>query len=92
MRAINQYRLDGENPSILASGLTVFDLGIARQISHVVELNLSLDNLASRNYYETQNYFESRVNPDAPAIGRIHASPGYPLTVVAGMTLHFRSK
>jgi outer membrane receptor protein involved in Fe transport len=92
MRAINHYRLDGDDPSIAASGLTVFDVGVAKQINHFVELNLSLDNLTNRNYYETQNYFESRLTADAPAVGRIHATPGYPLTLVAGMTFHFRSK
>jgi hypothetical protein len=92
MRAINHYRLDGDDPSIAASGLTVFDMGVAKQVNHVVELNLSLDDLTNRNYYETQNYFESRVTPDAPAVRRIHATPGYPLALVAGMTLHFRSK
>jgi outer membrane receptor protein involved in Fe transport len=92
MRAINHYRLDGEDPSIVASGFTVFDMGLAKQIGHFVELNLSLDNLTNRNYYETQNYFESRVTPDAPIIGRIHGTPGYPLTVVAGVTMRFRSK
>lgn len=92
MRAINHYRLDGEDPSIVASGLTVFDAGVAKQVSHTVELNLSLDNLTNRNFYETQNYFDSRVTPDAPIIGRIHGTPGYPLTVVAGVTLRFKSK
>ena len=29
MRAINHYRLDGEDPSIVASGHTVFDMGLA---------------------------------------------------------------
>jgi hypothetical protein len=92
MRAINHYRLDGNDPSIVASGLTVFDLSVAKQVNHVVELNLSLDNLANRNYYETQNYFESRVSPDAPIGARIHSTPAYPLTAVAGVTLHFRAK
>jgi hypothetical protein len=92
MRAINHYRLDGEDPSIAASGHTVFDLGIARQIRRGVELNLSLDNLTNRDYCETQNYFESRVAPLAPVISRIHATPGYPLTVVAGITFRLRGK
>ena len=59
MRAINHYRLDGEDPSIVASGHTVFDLGLARQIRRGMEFNLSVDNLADRDYFETQNYFES---------------------------------
>ena len=32
MRAINHYRLDRDDPSIVASGHTVLDLGLARQI------------------------------------------------------------
>ena len=71
MRAINHYRLDGNDPSIVASGHTVFDLGMAKQISRRLELNLSLDNLTNRDFYETQNYFESQVTPDAPIIARI---------------------
>ena len=51
-----------------------------------MEFNLSLDNLTNRDYYETQNYFESRVTPDAPIVARIHGTPGYPLTAVAGLT------
>ena len=92
MRAINHYRLDGEDPSIVASGLTVFDAGVSKQLNHTVELNLSIDNLLNRNYYETQNYFESRVSPVAPVVARIHATPAYPLTVIAGVTFHFGAK
>ena len=92
MRAVNHYRLDGEDPSIVASGLTVFDLGIARQIRRGVELNLSFDNLTNRDYYETQNYFDSRVTPDALAVSRIHATPGYPFTAVVGITFRLRRK
>jgi outer membrane receptor protein involved in Fe transport len=92
MGAINHYRLDGEDPSITASGHTVWDLGVTKRINRHVELNLSLDNLANRSYYETQNYFESRVAPDAPVVARIHATPAYPLSAVAGMTLRFGGK
>jgi carboxypeptidase family protein/TonB-dependent receptor-like protein len=92
MRAINHYRLDGNDPSIAASGLTVFDFGLAKQLNHIVELDLGLDNLLNRDYYETQNYFESRVTPDAPILARIHATPAYPLTAVAGITLRFGAK
>jgi outer membrane receptor protein involved in Fe transport len=92
MRAINHYRLDGDDPSIVATGHTVLDLGVARQLNHTLELNFSADNLTSRDYWETQNYFESRVTPDAPVIARIHATPAYPLTAVAGITLRFGGK
>ena len=92
MRAINHYRLDRDDPSIVASGHTVFDLGLIRQLTRGVEFNLSLDNLTNRDYYETQNYFESRVTPDAPAVARIHGTPAYPLTAVVGITLRFGAK
>ena len=92
MRAINHYRLDGDDASIVASGHTVFDLGLARQIRRGVELDLSIDNLTNRDYYETQNYFESQVAPDAPAVWRIHGTPGYPLTAVVGVTFRLPGK
>ena len=92
MRAINHYRLDGDDPSIVATGHAVLDLGVAKQLNHTVELNFSVDNLTNREYWETQNYFESRVTPDAPIIARIHATPAYPLTAVAGITLRFGGK
>ena len=92
MRAINHYRLDGEDPGIVASGHTVFDFGMAKQMTRRVEFNFSLDNMLSRDYYETQNYFESRVTPYAPIVARIHGTPGFPLTAVAGVTLRFAGK
>ena len=92
MRVINHYRLDGDDPSIVASGHTVFDVGIAKQVRRGVEFNLSFDNLTNRDYYETQNYFESRVAPDAPIMARIHATPGYPFTAVVGLTFRWRGK
>ena len=92
MRAINHYRLDGDDPSIVATGHTVIDLGLARQLNKRAELNFAFDNLTNRSYYETQNYFESRVTPTAPALYRIHGTPGYPLTAVVGLTLRFRGK
>ena len=92
MRAINHYRLDENDPAIIASGHTVFDVGVAKQVRRGVELNLSMDNLTNRDYYETQNYFESRVTPTAPVVARIHATPGYPLAIVAGIILRGRGK
>ena len=70
----------------------MFDVGVAKQVRRGVEFNLSFDNFTDRSYYETQNYFESRVAPGAPSIGRIHGTPGYPLAVVAGMTFRFGAR
>ena len=65
---------------------------MAKQISRRVELNLGLDNPTNRDFYETQNYFESRVTPSAPVVARIHATPGYPLTAIAGITMRVGGK
>ena len=92
MRAVNHYRLDGDDPSILAAGLTVFDVGLVRRVSKSTELNLSLDNLTGRHYYETQNFLESRATPAGPVVARLHGTPGYGFTAVAGVTLHLRAK
>src|SRR5690606_21780422 len=61
MRAISHYRLDGEDPGIRASGHTVFDLGLSRRLRRGLDLSLALDNFTDRLYYETQNYFVSRL-------------------------------
>ena len=92
MRAINHYRLDGEDPSIVASGHTVFDLGLSRRIVRGVEFNLALDNLTNRDYWETQNYFESRLQNEAAPVTRIHGTPGYPLTATVGITIRLKGK
>ena len=91
MRAINHYRLDAEDASVRAAGHTVWDLSLARPIRRGVEFNLALDNLTDRLYYETQNYFVSRL-AGGPPLARIHGTPGYPLTVTAGVTFRMRSK
>lgn len=91
MRAINHYRLDGEDPSIQAAGHVVFDAAISRDVTHQVSLNLAVDNVLNRDYWETQNYFTSRLAGQGP-MDRIHASPGYGRTVVLGVTLRFGAK
>ena len=92
MRAINHYRLLDDDPSIVATGSTVWDFSLARQLRRGVEFDLSLDNLLNKDYWETQNYIESRVSPTAPAVYRIHGTPGYPLTAAVGLTFRLRGK
>ena len=91
MRAISHYRLDGMDASIVASGHTILDAAISRRIRRGVELSLSTDNLTNRQYYETQNYFISRLSGEPPMAG-IHGTPGYPLTVTAGITFRLFGK
>jgi outer membrane receptor protein involved in Fe transport len=91
MRAINHYRLDPLDDSISASGHTVTDFSLSKPIRKNVEFSLSVDNLTNRDYYETQNYFESRLIGQEPMY-RIHATPGYPVNVTVGLTFRFGGK
>jgi outer membrane receptor protein involved in Fe transport len=91
MRSISHYALDSLDTSITAAGHTVWDLGIARRLRRGVEVNVTVDNVANRSYWETQNYYGSRLPGQAP-LRRIHATPGYPLTVMAGLTFRFYGK
>lgn len=91
-RHINHYRLDGEDPSITASGFDVIDLSFNRRLRRNMEFNFAIDNLTNKRYYETQNYFESRVRPGDELRSRIHATPGYPITVTLGLTFRFLNK
>lgn len=86
-RHASDYRLDGEDASVRASGLRVLDLSVARRLGSRATLIVAVDNLTGAAYYETQNYFESRLRPGDPVVARIHASPGYPRTFAAGVTL-----
>lgn len=85
-RHISGYRLDGLDPTIHASGLDVVDLSATKAIRHGLEMNFAIENLTNKKYWETQNYFESRISPTAPALFRIHGTPGYPLGVTVGLT------
>ncbi|MDX2032994.1 MAG: TonB-dependent receptor [Blastocatellia bacterium] len=91
-RHISSYRLDPVDPGIRASGHDVLDLSLSKRLRRWIDLNLSIDNLADRRYFETQNYFESRTRPGAPILARIHATPGYPVTLTAGMTFRLFGK
>jgi outer membrane receptor protein involved in Fe transport len=91
-RHVGNYRLDGEDASIRASGLDIFDLAINKRLRSWIDLNFAVDNLFNKRYYETQNYFESRIRPVAPIVARIHGTPGYPFGATAGVTFHFYRK
>jgi hypothetical protein len=92
-RHTSNYRLDPLDAGIRASGLDVVDLGVNKRLARSLDFNLAVDNLFNKRYFETQNFFESRVRPggDAPA-ERIHATPGYPFGVTIGLTFRFHGK
>ena len=102
-RHISNYRLGGEDSAIRAAGHDVVDFSVAKRLRKWVELNFSIDNLLNKKYFETQNYFESRVSTDTP-IGfdaeanrniypsRIHATPGYSRGFNIGVTFRLGAK
>jgi hypothetical protein len=91
-RHVGNYRLDGLNANIRASGLDVADLSVRKRLARWLDANLAVDNMFNKRYLETQNYFESRVSPDAPSAFRIHGTPGYPVSVTGGLTLRLAGK
>ncbi len=91
MRSINSYRLDGEDPSIRAAGHVVFDTAFNRDLTDQIALNVAIDNLFDRDYWEMQNYFTSQLAGQGP-MDRIHATPGYGRTLTVGVTLRFGDK
>jgi len=91
-RHVGNYRLDGVDANIRAPGLDVVDFALTKPIRPWLDLSFDIDNLTDKQYYETQNYFESRVTPTTPALSRIHATPGYPIGFTGGLTFHLRTK
>ena len=72
--------------------LDVLDLAVTKPIRAWVDLNVDIDNLTGKVYYETQNYFESRVPPNALSLQRIHGTPGYPFGLTVGLTFRLGEK
>jgi outer membrane receptor protein involved in Fe transport len=72
-----------------ANGLDVVDFALTKKLCHGVEWNASVDNLNNKRYYETQNFFDSRLTPNSPVQARIHGTPGYPIGFTTGITLRF---
>jgi outer membrane receptor protein involved in Fe transport len=91
-RHTSNYRLDPLDPGIRAAGLDVIDFSLNRRLRRGVEFNLAIDNLTDKRYFETQNFFESRIAPKAESAARIHATPGYPRTFSVGVTFRLGAK
>ncbi len=62
-RHISSYRLDGENPGIRAAGQDVLDFYANKRLRCWMDFNLAVDNLTNKRYFETQNFFKSRIRP-----------------------------
>ena len=91
-RHTSNYRLDPLDARIRAAGLDVVDLGVNKRLRRDLDFNFAVDNLFNKRYFETQNYFESRVRAGGEPAARIHATPGYPFGVTVGLTFRFNGK
>jgi TonB dependent receptor-like, beta-barrel/TonB-dependent Receptor Plug Domain len=91
-RHVGNYRLDGMDAGLRASGLDVLDFSMSRRIRRWVDFNFAIDNLTDKHYFETQNFFASRVHPGDPVIARIHGTPGYSRDATVGLTFHLFAK
>jgi hypothetical protein len=91
-RHTGNYRLDGADARVRASGLDALDLSVKQRVRRWLDLNAGIDNLANKHYFETQNFFESRLRPGDPIVARIHGTPGYPFGVTAGLTFKLFGK
>ncbi|MDQ4121065.1 MAG: TonB-dependent receptor plug domain-containing protein [Acidobacteriota bacterium] len=91
-RHISNYRLDPLDENIRAAGHDVVDFALSKRLRRWIDFNFAIDNLLNKRYYETQNLFESRARPGDDVISRIHATPSYPFTVSAGVTIRLFAK
>jgi outer membrane receptor protein involved in Fe transport len=89
-RTINHYTLTPDN-SVTAPGHTVWDFSVSKPINRWIDLNFSMDNIFNKSYYETLAMYESRLQGEEPK-ERIHATTGYPRTVIGGVTIHLFPK
>ena len=95
MRFMGSRYGDEERVSLLRPWM-VFDL-LAKYVWKRYEFNFSITNLANKKWWAGQQFHESQIrnDPRLPTINEtapvndIHYTPGAPLTVRAGVTVHF---
>ncbi|MEP6903098.1 MAG: TonB-dependent receptor plug domain-containing protein [Actinomycetota bacterium] len=102
-RHISNYRLDGSDRSIVASGYDIVDFSLSKHLKKWMDVNFSIDNILNKKYFETQQYHESRLRSDAPVgidpetgrniyPSRIHFTPGFGTTFNFGVTFRLFAK
>jgi len=92
VRAINRYILNGEGAGgAVVPGHTVWDISAARNINRWLDLNFAADNLLNKFFYETFEMYTSALKGEAP-LQRVHGTPGYPRTIMAGVIIHLFPK
>jgi outer membrane receptor protein involved in Fe transport len=88
-RHIGGYILDPVDRTARATGLDVVDLAVTKKLRKGFEANVAIDNVTNHRYYETQNWFQSRLTPTASPEFRVHGTPGYGVGVTAGLTFRW---
>ena len=95
MRFMGSRYGDEERISLLRPWM-IFDL-LAKYVWQLYEFNFSITNLANKKWWAGQQFHTSQIrnDPRLPTINEtapvndIHYTPGGPLTVRAGVTVHF---
>jgi outer membrane receptor protein involved in Fe transport len=90
-RAVSRYILNGEESQARVPGHTVTDFSVAKTIARGVELNFAVDNIFNKSYFETFELYTSRLRGQLP-LERVHGTPGYPRTIVGGLTFRLLPK
>ena len=68
-------------------GYTIFDL-LAKYKWNRYEFLFSIANLANKKWRAAQFFHASRLKTEGTPVNDIHFTPGEPLTIKAGMTVH----
>ncbi len=95
MRFMGSRYGDEERVSLLRPW-TIFDI-LAKYPWNHYDFNFSITNLANKRWWAGQQYHDSQIrnDPNLPTMNEpvpvndIHFTPGAPLTIRAGMTVHF---
>jgi outer membrane receptor protein involved in Fe transport len=80
-------RWGDEKRTAVIHGYTIFDL-LAKYKWDRYEFLFSINNLANTRWKAAQFFHESRPQPLGAVREDIHFTPGEPLTIRAGMTVH----
>jgi outer membrane receptor protein involved in Fe transport len=86
MRSVGN-RWGDEARSARLHGYTIFDL-LAKYKWNRYEFLFSIINLANKKWRAAQFFHESQLKTESAPVADIHFTPGEPLTIKAGMTVH----
>jgi outer membrane receptor protein involved in Fe transport len=86
MRGVGS-RYGTEDRSVLVRGYNILDLLLKYKLDRF-EFLFAIDNIANKKWRAAQFVFESRLPGEAAPVRDIHFTPGDPLIVRAGVTVH----